>query len=392
MIVLGMMSGTSADGIDAAIVELTGQPPSLSWKLIKHNHLPFSEAIQAEIFACFNPRTSGVDRLCALNFALGQAYAHAASLVIEQCGLRNQDIDLIGNHGQSVWHIPSGPQASTLQIGEAAVIAEMTGITTIHNFRARDMAAGGQGAPLVSYVDTLLFSHPQTSRILQNIGGIANGTFLPNALQISQGAQPFAFDTGPGNMLIDDAIRRVSGGQLQFDADGALAGRGKVAEKLLSQWIETEPFFHLPPPKTTGRELFGEQYGAVLWGQAKQLHLSDADILATVTAFTARTIADAYRDFLPAMPEEVVVSGGGAYNRSLLKLLAAEIAPARVTVIDELGMPPDAKEAVAFAVLAYETWHNRPGNLPAATGARRRVVLGDITPGENYGRILYRLK
>ncbi len=388
MIVLGMMSGTSADGIDAAIVELTGQPPFLSWKLIKHSHVPFSEAIHTEIFACFNPRTSGVDRLCALNFALGQAYAHAASQVIEQCGLRNQDIDLIGNHGQSVWHIPSGPQASTLQIGEAAVIAEMTGITVIHNFRARDMAAGGQGAPLVSYVDTLLFSHPQTSRVLQNIGGIANGTFLPDSLQISQGARPFAFDTGPGNMLIDDAIRRSSGGQLQFDADGALAGQGKVAEELLSQWIEAEPFFHLPPPKTTGRELFGEHYGAALWDQAKQLHLSDADYVATVTAFTARTIAGAYRDFLPAMPEEVVVSGGGAYNRSLLKMLAAEVAPARVISIDELGMPPDAKEAVAFAVLAYETWHNRPGNLPAATGARRAVVLGDITPGDNYARIL----
>ena len=388
MIVLGMMSGTSADGIDAAIVELTGQPPALNWKLIKHNHIPFSEAIQAEIFACFNPQTSGVDRLCALNFALGQAYAQAASQVIEQSGLHKQDIDLIGNHGQSVWHIPSGSQASTLQIGEAAVIAEMTGITTIHNFRARDMAADGQGAPLVSYVDTLLFSHPQTNRVLQNIGGIANGTYLPNANRIlRQGERPFAFDTGPGNMLIDDAIRRISGGRLQFDAGGALAGQGNAAEALLGQWIEAEPYFRMAPPKTTGRELFGEHYGAALWDQAKRNNLSDADYVATITAFTARTIADAYRDFMPAMPEEVVVSGGGAYNRSLLKMLAAEIAPARVTTIDDLGMSPDAKEAVAFAVLAYETWHNRPGNLPAATGARRPVVLGSITPGDNFDRI-----
>lgn len=386
MRVIGMMSGTSADGIDAAIVELTGQPPSLIWKLIKHTHVPFSEEIQAEIFACFNPRTSGVDRLCALNFSLGRAYAQAALQVIEQCGLSPQDIDLIGNHGQSVWHIPFGPHASTLQIGEAAVIAEMTGITTIHNFRSRDMAAGGQGAPLVGYIDTLLFSHPQTSRVLQNIGGIANGTYLPNTLQISRGERPFAFDTGPGNMLIDDAIRRISGGQQQFDPGGALAGQGSVAKKLLGQWIEHEPYFHLAPPKTTGRELFGEQYGAGLWDQAKRANLSDADYAATITAFTARSIADAYRDFLPAIPEEVVVSGGGAYNRTLLKMLASEIAPARVRTIDDLGMSPDAKEAVAFAVLAYETWHNRPDNLPSATGARKPVVLGSITPGDNFSR------
>lgn len=388
MIVLGMMSGTSGDGIDAAVVQLTGQPPSLSWKLVKHIHIPFPQALQDEIFACFNPKTSGVDRLCALNFALGKVYAQAAGQAIAQSGLHKEEIDLVGNHGQSMWHIPSGPQASTLQIGEAAVIAELTGITTIHNFRARDMAAGGQGAPLVSYVDTLLFSHPEITRVLQNIGGIANGTYLPNAQRRAQGVRPFAFDTGPGNMLIDDAMRRISGGKLQFDQDGALAAQGKVAEELLAQWIDGEPYFHLPPPKTTGRELFGAQYGAALWEQAQRMRLNGADYATTVTAFTARTIADAYRHFMPSMPAEVVVSGGGAYNRTLLKMLAAEIAPARVTTIDELGLPPDAKEAVAFAVLAYETWHNRPGNLPAATGALRPVVLGDITPGDNFARLL----
>jgi anhydro-N-acetylmuramic acid kinase len=325
--------------------------------------------------------------MCALNFSLGRAYAEAALQLIEQSGLSPQDIDLIGNHGQSVWHIPSGPYASTLQIGEAAVIAEMTGVTTIHNFRSRDMAAGGQGAPLVSYIDTLLFSHPQTSRVLQNIGGIANGTYLPNSLQISQGERPFAFDTGPGNMLIDDAIRRISRGAQQYDAGGDLAGGGKVAEILLKNWIDDEPYFHLSPPKTTGRELFGEQYGAALWDQGKKSNLSDADYASTITAFTVVSIADAYRDFMPSMPEEIVVSGGGAYNRTLLKMLAAKTAPARVRTIDDLGMPPDAKEAVAFAVLAYETWHNRPDNLPSATGARKPVVLGSITPGDNFARI-----
>ena len=190
-------------------------------------------------------------------------------------------------------------------------------------------------------------------------------------------------------MLIDDAIRRISQGSQQFDAGGALASHGKVAKNLLSYWIGHEPYFHLSPPKTTGRELFGEQYGAALWDQAKHANLSDADYAATITAFTAVTIADAYRDFMPAMPAEIVVSGGGAYNRTLLKMLAAETAPARLRTIDDLGMPPDAKEAVAFAVLAYETWHNRPGNLPSATGARTPVVLGSITPGDNFARISF---
>jgi anhydro-N-acetylmuramic acid kinase len=388
MKVIGMMSGTSGDGIDSVVVELNGQPPALQWNLLKHIHVPFSTDLQAEIFACFNPATSGVDRLCALNFALGRAYAEVALQVIAQSGLQPQDIDLIGNHGQSVWHIPSGPQASTLQIGEAAVIAELTGVTTIHNFRARDMAAGGQGAPLVSYIDTLLFSHPDKTRVLQNIGGIANGTYLPDAARRSQGERALAFDTGPGNMLIDDALRRISGGKLSYDAGGQLAGLGKVDKKLLEGWIEAEAYFRLPPPKTTGRELFGEQYGARLWDQARLSSLSDADYAATVTAFTCRSIADSYRNFMPAMPEEVIVSGGGAYNHTLLKMLAEEIAPARVSIIDELGMPSDAKEAVAFAVLAYETWHNRPGNLPSATGARKPVVLGSIMPGDNYARLL----
>lgn len=384
MIVLGMMSGTSGDGIDAALVDFSGRPPALQWTLLKHVHMPFPSDVQAEIFACFNPQTSGVDRLCALNFALGRVYGEAALQAIAAAGLQPRDVQVIGNHGQSMWHIPSGPQASTLQIGEAALIAEHTGITVIDNFRARDMAAGGQGAPLVSFTDALLFSHATLKRILQNIGGIANGTYLPNAAQAAAGVAAVAFDTGPGNMLIDDALRRISGGQQQYDADGRLAAQGRVHSDLLERWIAAEPYFRLPLPKTTGRELFGAQYGAKLWGEAQALGLSAADYTATITAFTARSIALGYRDLMPDLPDEVIVSGGGAYNPTLLKLLADEVAPARVAVIDDYGLPSDAKEAVAFAVMAYETWHHRPANLPSATGARQAVVLGSITPGEHF--------
>jgi anhydro-N-acetylmuramic acid kinase len=387
MRVIGMMSGTSADGIDAVVVQLEGQPPALQWKLEKHIHLDHPQELQAAIFAGFRPETGSVDRLCALNFAIGEAFARAALAVIAAAGLSLQDVDLIGSHGQSLWHIPFGPEASTLQLGEAAVIAERTGITTINNFRTRDMAAGGQGAPLVSYIDLLLFSHPERNRVLQNIGGIANLTYLPDAARRALGDSPFALDTGPGNMLMDYSARRATDGALQYDRNGAIAAQGKVDEELLAAWLQREAYFSLKPPKTTGPELFGAQYGVVLWADAQARKLSHADTLATVTAFTARSIANAYRDFLPAPPDEVIVSGGGAFNPVLMKMLSELAAPARVCAIDELGLGSDAKEATAFAVLAYETWHNRPGNLPPATGARRAVVLGSITPGDNFARL-----
>jgi len=244
----------------------------------------------------------------------------------------------------------------------------------VSNFRARDMAAGGQGAPLVPYLDKLLFAHPTRSRALQNIGGIANVTYLaPPAPEI-------AFDSGPGNMLMDYAAARATGGDWEYDRNGALAAQGTVDAELLAELMD-EPYLRLPPPKTTGRELFGAQLGAQVWERGKARSLSDADIVATLTAYTARSIAQAYRDFLPGMPDEVIVSGGGALNPSLMGMLRAALLPASVLTSDDLGLPAEAKEAVAFAVLAYETWHGRPGNLPSATGARWAVVLGSITPG-----------
>ncbi len=396
MIVLGMMSGTSADGIDVVIAEITGAPPALDWRIIKHHHAEFAPELRAEILACVRPESGSVDRLCALNFRLGEAFARAALDAIHAAGMSPDQVDLIGSHGQTLWHIPTGPDASTLQLGEAAVIAERTGITTISNFRTRDMAAGGQGAPLVPYLDVLLFAHPTLTRAAQNIGGIGNVTYLPpcrNKNPITESpnhritespnhpiTQPFAFDTGPGNMLIDYAAQRITNGAWSFDRDGTLAAQGRVDDVLLRELLQ-EPYLHARPPKTTGRELFGAQFGARVWERAHTRGLHDHDIIATLTAFTAHSIAQAYRDFLPAFPDEIIVSGGGARNPILMQMLRDLLAPARVTPIDEFGIASEAKEALAFAVLAYETWHARPGNLPAATGARHPVVLGNITPG-----------
>lgn len=376
MILIGLMSGTSVDGTDAVCVELNGAPPHLDWKLLSHAELPHPAGLREEIFRAFRPETSSVDRLCALNYRLGEVFADAALAACRAAGLRPSDIDAIGSHGQTLWHIPpgAGPIPSTLQIGNPSVIAARTGITVVSDFRAADMAAGGQGAPLVPYVDSLLLSHPTLSRAVQNIGGIGNVTFLPAGTRPSP---VLAFDTGPGNMLIDYAAGRATEGRLTYDRDGRLALAGTVCRGLLNRWLQ-DPYFSQSPPKSTGRELFGVQRGRLLYDEALSAGLSAEDILATLTCFTASAISDQYRRFLPELPDEVLVSGGGARNPALVKFLTGELGrPVRTT--DEAGLPSQAKEAVSFAILAYETLHRRPGNLPSATGASRPAVLGSIT-------------
>jgi anhydro-N-acetylmuramic acid kinase len=383
--VLGLMSGTSADGVDAAIVEIYGAPPSLSVRLLSFTSVPFDAEQRAYIFALFDPATATADRICQANFGIGEWFAAAALQAIHQAGLAPTDVDLIGSHGQTVYHAvgDDSPLKSTLQIGEAAVIAARTGITTVADFRVADVAAGGQGAPLVSYVDWLLLRHPTRVRAVQNLGGIANVTYLP---QNDDPSAVLAFDTGPANMLIDDAASRVTAGALAFDRDGLLAARGCVDEGLLAE-LMAHPYLAQPPPKTTGREQFGTAFGAGVWAQAAARGLGGEDVVATLTAFTAASIADAYRRFLPRMPDEVILGGGGASNPTLLAMLGNYLAPAAITTHEAAGLSSDAKEAVAFAVLAYETIHGRPGNLPRCTGAARRVVLGKITPGSNFRQL-----
>jgi anhydro-N-acetylmuramic acid kinase len=382
------MSGTSADGIDAAIVSVDGAPPRLSLSVRAFTCVPLAAAQRERIFALFDPRTGTVDRICEMNFRLGEWFAAAALQAIAEAGLHREAIDLIGSHGQTIYHA-AGPDAAapaTLQIGEPAVIAARTGVTTVADFRVADVAVGGQGAPLVSYVDWLLLRHPTRPRAIQNIGGIANVTYLPS------GDDPggvVAFDTGPGNMLIDDAVVRATGGDQRYDHDGALAASGAVNEDLLAELL-AHPYLSAPPPKTTGREQFGRSYGGAVWDRAQAHGTPGRDIVATLTALTAVSIAEAYRRFLPDPPEEVILGGGGARNSTLVRMLREALAPSQVLTHEALGMSSEAKEAVAFAVLAYEALHGRPGNLPGCTGAHSRTVLGKLVPGRNYARLLAR--
>ena len=376
MIGIGLMSGTSADSIDAACVRFAGAPPRLDWELLSFVTLPMTAELRQEIFAAFRPETGTVDKLCQLNFTLGEWFAKASLEAVKAANLTPAQVDFIGSHGQTVWHIPpnSGEGvASTLQLGNPAVIAERTGITVVSDFRSRDMAAGGQGAPLVPFVDKLLLSHPTLSRAVQNIGGIGNVTWLP----AGGAGEAFGFDTGPGNMLLDRAAEVLTQGQMHCDMDGKMAFAGKIQENFLQKWMAEEPYFTRKPPKSTGRELFGVQRCDVYLKE--MAGLSKEDILATLTAFTARSTAEAYKNFLPALPDEVLLCGGGARNPAIAAMLQKELPTSRIGRTEDAGLPGDSKEAVAFAVLGYETMNRRPGNLPAATGAKGPVILGSIT-------------
>ncbi|RMF53516.1 MAG: anhydro-N-acetylmuramic acid kinase [Chloroflexota bacterium] len=378
--VVGLISGTSADGIDVALTRISGAPPELAIELIRHQTVAYGPELRAEIFACFRPESSSVDRLCRLNVALGEAYADAILKVIAEAGYTPEHVDLIGSHGQTLWYDPpqNGARGAHLALGDLSTIAERTGITTIGNFRARDLAAGGHGAPLVSYMDWLLFRHPTRWRAIQNMGGIGNVTALP-PLSDAHSA-PLTFDTGPGNMIIDYCAERTTNGALHCDLDGQIAARGKVHSELLFGLL-AHPYLHQPPPKATGREVFGAQFGAQLWARAEQLGVPPEDIVATATAFTAQSIVQAYRDWLPCAPQEIYVAGGGAKNPTLLAMLQAGFIHAQVQPHEALGVPSLAKEAMLFALLAYETWHGRSGVLPALTGARHPVPLGEIAIG-----------
>ena len=387
MIIIGLMSGTSADGVDVAICDVRGAPDSLSASIISAATYPYSRELREGILACCDPGASNAPAIAALHVELAEVFADCAFRQIERASMTPADIDLIASHGQTIWHnvLPTGAVDASLQIGEAAVIAERTGITTISNFRARDIAAGGQGAPLTSYVDWLLLRHESRWRAVQNIGGMGNVTFLP-PLSDSESA-PIAFDTGPGNALLDVAVGLLTDGAQTFDHDGKLAKQGRLNEAWLDELL-THPYYQRGYPKTTGREEFGSAMATDLVKEAETRGLPPRDIIATLTALTATNIADAYQRFASARIDEVILGGGGRRNPVIVGMLRDLLAPARVMTHEDIGMDSDFKEALVFAVLAHESWHGRPATMPALTGARHASVLGQITPGDNYGDLL----
>jgi len=373
------MSGTSADGIDAVVAEVVRFRGKLRARVVAHLHRPFMPALRQQILhVCLH---GSVAEICELNFLLGERFADAALAVVRKASLQPRQIAAIGSHGQTIHHLPNAPTPSTLQIGEPAVIAQRTGITTIADFRVRDMAAGGQGAPLVPFADWALFSDNFRPRIVQNIGGIGNLTFLPPGAKLER---VIAFDTGPGNMVLDAVVSVISRGRERYDRNGKWAAQGKVSNKLLAKMM-SHPFLKKRPPRTTGREEFGEPFVQKVLSSARRMRLHPEDIVATVTAFTASSIAEAYSRFIfPKLNQaqlnklQIILGGGGAKNPALRRMLEERVPHVEFLTHEDFGIANSAKEALAFAILAHETLAGRPGNVPAATGARKAVVLGKL--------------
>jgi anhydro-N-acetylmuramic acid kinase len=394
MRVLGMMSGTSADGIDVALARISGAPPNLSAELEAHHHVSFRPFVREAVLRLANGAATTTADVSELNFLLGEELARAAIEACRKWRVPLKDVSLIGSHGQTIFHLGAAARyqgkvraASTMQIGEISVIAERTGIATVGDFRPADIAAGGQGAPLVPFVDYLLYRDAQRGRVALNIGGISNITVIP------AGAGPrdvFAFDTGPGNMIVDALVGWMTRGRAAYDRDARIALSGRTIRELLLRLMR-EPYLLKKPPKSAGREQFGEAYARSLIAWGNRHHAGPADLVRTATVFTSLSIADAFRRFiLPRTKvDELIVTGGGARNPLIVAQLAASLPGIEIVPPTRFGVPPEAKEAFAFAVLAHETYHGRPSNVPSATGATHPVILGKIAhapPGQTAGR------
>ncbi|MEK6660499.1 MAG: anhydro-N-acetylmuramic acid kinase [candidate division NC10 bacterium] len=388
MKVIGLMSGTSADGIDAALLEIGPGKALPRLRLLHYMVFPFPRGFRERILRAADEHPGGAGELCHLNAYLGELFAKAAASLARRAGVRMREVALIGSHGQTIMHLPrlradSGMSVrSTLQIGEPSVIAERTGVTTVADFRPRDLAAGGEGAPLTPYLHALLFRHPRRDRIVLNLGGIANLTFLPKGRGL-QGI--LAFDTGPGNVLIDGVMARLTSGAQNSDLGGQVAASGQVEPRLL-RWLMAHPYLTRRAPKSTGRETFGPALIDALLRRGADRLIAEEDLVATVTAFAAKSVALHVRRDLPraATSAELIICGGGAENPTLVKRLQEALPHCRLLTADEAGFSGRAIEASAFALLAYLTAHGVPGNLPLITGAARRVVLGKIVPGRTF--------
>lgn len=391
MYVIGLMSGTSVDGIDAALVEISGTTADLTTKLIAGKTFPYPAALKEKILAVCGGAPLSMLELAMLDDAIAYQFAKAA-IALQAETLPAQ---LIGSHGQTIFHRPAAttPQvpatgqpaytppfqalAYSLQIGRGALIAQITGLPTISNFRAADIAAGGEGAPLVPKIDAYLLGDPDHACCVQNIGGIGNVTYLPPRSHPNWETHVLGWDTGPGNSLVDLAVSHLTYGDKQYDHNGRWAAAGTPCQALVAQWLQ-HPYFQQPPPKSTGRELFGMDYlrQCVRDCQTQGITLS-ADILATLTELTAAAIVHSYQTFLPRLPDRVLLCGGGSKNRYLTQRLQARLGRIPVQSTDAAGVDADFKEAIAFAVLAYWRIRQIPGNLPTVTGAKSPMLLGE---------------
>lgn len=379
--VIGLMSGTSADGVDAALVEITGC--GTGTRLVQKGFvsIPYEEDTRRELLALASGSVGGSRALCLMNFRLGELFADACEAVCEQAGILPAQVDLVGSHGHTMYHVPleedylGKPQRGTLQLGEASVIAQRIGCPVVGDFRVRDMAAGGLGAPLVPYTEYLLYRSESENIALQNIGGIGNITMLPAGCSLEQ---VYAFDTGPGNMVMDALVSLATDGALRYDDGGRLAAAGRVDQVLLDRLMEDD-YLRQPPPKTTGREYYGQDYVRRLVEMGQAAGLRWEDMIATATCFTARTIEYALRNHCAHRANKLIVGGGGSMNPTLMEFLRRCLPECQVLTNEDLGLDSNAKEAVAFAVLANEFCHGIPNNAPRATGAKRPVVMGKLT-------------
>ena len=386
--IVGLMSGTSADGVDAALldIETLGSGPdagSLTWELIDFLTFPYEAAVREEVLAVQQSQDEVLPRLTRLHFVLGNLFSDAVESLCQDAGTPLDSVDVVASHGQTVSHFPrvhGGTSASTLQIGEPSVLAQRLGLPVISNFRSRDVVAGGTGAPLVPLVDYLLFADPDRSRIALNVGGIANMTAMRAGCNRNE---VVAFDTGPGNMVMDAAISVLSKGERCVDEGGALARKGKPDQELLESLL-ADSYFKKAPPKAAGREQFGLAFTNAFLEKSAEAGLSDPAILSTATWFTAKSVWEAYRRFVqPGFEvQELIVSGGGAHNVALLEYLSQSFEGIRVVTSDYYGLDVDAKEAAAFALLGHLSLNGEAGNIPAVTGASEPVILGTLTPGD----------
>jgi len=383
MRVAGLLSGTSVDGIDVAIVDIHGAGARTAIKLRAFCTIPYPRPVREGLLAACNARRISVAEISQLNFLVGELFGRAILKTCKRAGIAPGSLELAGSHGQTIYHQgrPSSEYetlvASTLQIGEPAMIAERAGVPVVADFRTADMAAGGLGAPLVPFMDYILYRHLKRGRVALNIGGIANITLIPAGKEGAARTSVVALDTGPGNMVIDALVEHFTAGSRQFDRGGRMAFRGRVSKPLLA-WLHGHPFFRQPAPRTAGREEFGREFVAGLLAKGARARLSPEDLVATATALTADSIAAAIRRFAIALPmHDLVISGGGVHNRFLVDRLR-EKTGLRIMTAEDFGIPGDAKEAILFAILAYHTFRKIPANIPSATGARHPAILGKL--------------